>query len=328
MSAAQWRRPFTMAVAAALALALLYYSLRDVNWREFAGIVSGASPTGLILTAAIGTCGLLLRALRWRILLNAEGTVSVRTAFLAIAAGFFGNSFLPARAGDLVRTFMISSRYPLDSRFVLTTALAERVVDGVALVVIASAILLTVPLPLGWLAGALKPVAVLGLIGVLVIALAPLLSSVGTTVFERLTLPEPLRRWLRATLEQCLRGMRAFHDGRRLMGFVGLTALIWCVDAVGTVVGGAALGLDIPVAAAFLLLAGLGMASALPSMPGFVGIYQFAAVSALTPFGFSRTDSIAYILVVQALMTVVMGIFGSVGLFEYRRSKVLTDMNV
>ena len=39
----------------------------------------------------------------------------------------------------------------------------------------------------------------------------------------------------------------------------------------------------------------MGLASALPSTPGYVGIYQFVAVSVLTPFGFSRTDAIAYI---------------------------------
>jgi hypothetical protein len=42
-----------------------------------------------------------------------------------------------------------------------------------------------------------------------------------------------------------------------------------------------------------------GLGSALPSTPGYVGIYQFAAVSALTPFGFSRADAIAYVLVAQ-----------------------------
>lgn len=310
-----------MACAVVLAITLLWLALRGINWHEVARIVADASPAGLALTAVIGTVALLLRAIRWRLLLEAEGPVSVRTAFLAIAAGFFGNSFLPARAGDLVRTFLISSRGILNTTFVLTTALAERIADGIALVAIASLILLTVPLQLGWLAGAIKPVAVLGLVGALLIAIVPLIHVPGATVLERLGLPHAIRRRLLATMGQGLRGVRAFHDGRRLSGFVGLTALIWGADALGTVVGGKALGLDIPIAAAFLLLAGLAVASALPSTPGFVGIYQFAAVSALTPFGFSATDAIAYILVVQAVMTVVMGVFGSVGLLEYRRSK-------
>ena len=47
---------------------------------------------------------LFLRAMRWRILLRAEADVSVGAAFWATSAGYFGNSFLPARAGELVRT--------------------------------------------------------------------------------------------------------------------------------------------------------------------------------------------------------------------------------
>jgi uncharacterized membrane protein YbhN (UPF0104 family) len=122
-------------------------------------------------------------------------------------------------------------------------------------------------------------------------------------------------------MEHALRGIRAFHDARRLSSFLGLTVLIWCLDTFGTVVGGAALGFRIPISVAFLLLAGLGLGSALPSTPGYVGIYQFVAVTMLTPFGFSRTDAIAYILVAQALMYVVIGFWGSLGLWRYRRTR-------
>ena len=65
--------------------------------------------------------------------------------------------------------------------------------------------------------------------------------------------------------------------------------------------------------------AALGLGSALPSTPGYVGVYQFVAVTVLTPFGFTRTDAIAYILVAQALMYVVIGFWGSVGFTRYRR---------
>jgi glycosyltransferase 2 family protein len=321
MSRDRWRRQATTALTAVVAATLLYYSLRDVDLRGVMQIAVGANPRGLLLVAGIGILTLLLRALRWGILLNAQGTVGLGTAFWATAAGYFGNNVLPARAGELVRTYMISSRSSLDATFVLTTALTERIVDAVVLVAIASMILLSVPLRLGWLAGAVKPVAVLGLLAALGILILPLLESVGKTALGRARLSESLRRRLVAMMEQCLRGLRTYHDGRRLLGFLALTAVIWCMDAFATIVGGAAIGLDIPIAAAFLLLAALGMASALPSPPGYVGVYQFAAVSALTPFGFSRTDAIAYVLVFQVLMVIVVAGFGSVGLLEYRRAR-------
>jgi uncharacterized protein (TIRG00374 family) len=303
-----------------LAAVLLYYSLRGIEWREVARIAAGARLTYLGLTAAVGTGTLILRSLRWRILLNAEGTVSVRAAFWATAAGYFGNNFLPARAGELVRTFLVSSRSTLDNAYVLATALSERAADAVALVTISAVVLLTLPVRPGWLASASTPFAVLALFGVLLITVLPWLESFGRTLLERAPLPHAIRPRLMAAMEQALRGIRAFHDVKRLLGFVGLTSLIWTADALATVVAGAALGLSIPLSVAFLLIAGLGLGSALPSTPGYVGIYQFVAVTVLTPFGFSRTDAIAYILVAQALMYVVIGFWGSLGLWHYRRA--------
>jgi uncharacterized protein (TIRG00374 family) len=314
-------RAIFLSVAALLAAALLYYSLRGIAWRQVARIVASASPGRLALAAGIGTVTLFLRACRWRILLNAEGTVNVPTAFWATSAGYFGNNFLPARAGELVRTFMISSRSGLDNTYVLATALSERVADAVVLVVISAVVLLILPAQTGWLAAAARPFAILGLLGVLGIVVLPLLGSVGVRVLEWAPLPHAVRPRLITAMEHGLRGMRAFHDARRLLGFLGLTVLIWSLDAIGIVIGGAALGFRIPIAVAFLLLSGLGLGSALPSTPGYVGIYQFVAVTVLTPFGFSRTDAIAYILVAQALMYVVIGFWGSLGLWRYRHPR-------
>jgi uncharacterized membrane protein YbhN (UPF0104 family) len=215
---------------------------------------------------------------------------------------------------------MISSRSALETPYVLATALSERVADAVALVIISTVALFVLPAQTGWLAGAARPFAILGSLGALAIAVLPLLGPVGRTVIERLPMPPALRPRLVAVMEHALRGMRAFHDARRLSGFVGLTALIWSMDALATVISGGALGFRIPFLVAFLLIAGLGLGSALPSTPGAVGIYQFVAIAVLTPFGFSRTDAIAYILVAQALGFVVIGFWGSLGLLRYRRS--------
>jgi ADP-ribose pyrophosphatase YjhB (NUDIX family) len=163
--------------AALLAAVLLYYSLRGIEWRQVARIVASASPGRLALAAGLGTTTLFLRACRWRILLNAEGDISVATAFWATAAGYFGNNFLPVRGGELVRTFMISSRSRLENAYVLATALSERVADAIALVVISAAVLLILPAQPGWLSGAARSFAMLGLLGALGIAVLPLLGG-------------------------------------------------------------------------------------------------------------------------------------------------------
>ena len=309
-----------MILAALLAAVLVYLSVRGVEWRHVARIVTSASRVRLAVAAALITATLGLRACRWRVMLNAEGAVSISSAFWAVAAGYFGNNFLPARAGEFIRSFMISSRSGLENSYVLATVLGERVLDAVVLVAISGVVLLALPSELGWLAAAARPLAILGLLAAVAIAVLPLLGPLGRRAIERAPLPRALRPAVIRAMEHGMRGLRAFHDVRRLSMFFGITVLIWCLDALATVTSGAALGLRIPIPVAFLLLAGLGLGSALPSTPGYVGIYQFVAVTVLMPFGFSRSDAIAYILVAQGVGYVVIGFWGALGLLRYRRS--------
>ncbi len=315
-------RLFYWAVALALAGVLLYYSLRGIEWRQVWTILTGADLRFVAMAVGTITGALFLRALRWRILLQSRTPVDVPTAFWATSAGYFGNNFLPARAGELVRTVMISARTGLAKAFVLTTALSERLSDAIVLVFIGSVILLTLPVRPGWFEHAAKPFATIGLLGAAAIAVLPKLERLWRYLLNRLPIPHKIRDKLLDALEHVLMGIRAFHDAGRLFRFVSATILIWFVDATGTIIGMHALHMSVNLPVAFLLITGLALGSALPSTPGYVGIYQFVAVSVLTPFGFSRTDAIAYILLAQALQYSVLTVLGLVGFAWFRRSGV------
>jgi uncharacterized protein (TIRG00374 family) len=311
-------RLLSVAFAIALAAVLLFLSIHGIDWYEAARTIGGASIPGLVVAAAIAMSTLFLRAVRWRILLNAEGKVPVATTFLATSAGYFGNNFLPARAGELVRTMIVSSRAGLRTGFVLTTALAERAADAIVLVLVSAGILLVLPNPPGWLSHAARPFALAGIAGALAIAIMQFLESRGRAISQRMPLPDALRARMASSMMQIANGLRSFHNVRRLTGFLGLTVVIWCLDAAGAVITGAALGVAVPPIAAILLITGLSLGSALPSTPGYVGVYQFVAVTVLTPFGVTRTDAIAFIVVAQALMYAVIGCFGAIGLLRFR----------
>ena len=302
--------------AASLGLAggLLYYSLRGIDWLRVWSILREARLAAVALAAGLLSLSVFLRACRWRVLLSAEGRVSIPLTFWATSAGYLGNNVLPARAGEVVRTLMVSGQTGMSKAFVLTTALSERVVDAIALLTLSSMVLLTLSNRPGWLAHAARPIAVLGLSGVAAIALLPPLERFWLKFLTWTPIPGAFRERVEGTLRHVLRGIRSFHDYRRLSQFVGLTAVVWCLDGVTTVVLASAIGVSISLPIAFLLIAGLGLGSALPSTPGYVGIYQFVAVSILTPFGYSRTDAIAYILLAQALSYVVLAFWGLIGL--------------
>lgn len=313
------------AIALALAGVLLFYSLRGIEWVQVWKILTGANPRFLGLAIVVVAGALLLRALRWRILLQSRTRVDVATAFWATAAGYFGNNFLPARAGELVRSLMVSARTGLPKAFVLTTALSERLSDAIVLVFISSVVLLSLPVRPGWFAHAARPFAIVGLSGAAAIAVLPKLERFWRYLLLRMPIPHGFRDKLLDALEHVLTGIRAFHDAGRLFRFISTTILIWFLDAVTTVILMQSLHMSVSLPVAFLLITGLALGSALPSTPGYVGIYQFVAVSVLTPFGFSRTDAIAYILLFQALQYVVITVLGLVGFVQFRRSGIRPD---
>ena len=307
--------PVYWIVSLALAGVLLYYSLRGIDWRTVWSVIEGANLLGITAALAIMSTALFLRSWRWRVLLSAELGISFTEVFWATAAGYLGNNFLPARAGEFVRTVMISRRTGLSKTFVLTTALCERVVDALALIIIASAVLLVLPENPGWFNDAAEPLAIAGIAGVVVLSLFPLFEPSWERVLARLPIPERFRERAEHFLRQGVQGLRSFHDRRRLAKYLALTCVIWFLDGAIVVVGSNAIAVPIPLTVAFLLIAGLGLSSALPSTPGYVGIYQFAAVTILTPFGFTQEAAIAFILLFQAMTYVVFLFWGAIGIW-------------
>jgi uncharacterized protein (TIRG00374 family) len=316
--------------ACALAAVLLYYSLRGIQWGEVWQALSHAQPIYVAMAAALLTIALFLRAVRWRVHLRAAAPVDIPSAFWATAAGYFGNNFLPARAGELIRTMMISTRWAISKAFVLTTALSERICDAIVLIIITTIVLLILPQRPGWIQQARIPFAIAGFGGVLCIALLPPLEKLWHSLLTRLPLPEVFREKVRGVLEHILLGIRTFHDTKRLAAFIGYTAVIWCCDATGTVLGMRSLGLSLSYPVAFLLITGIGLSSAMPATPGYVGMYQFVAISVLTQFGFRKEDALAYSLLAQAVQYLILTFWGLLALTRQRRSgsKLKSDATV
>ena len=300
---------------------LLYFSVRGVAWSRVWATIAGARWSYLALAAAITSFSFFQRSLRWRILLNTETWFSVGTVFWANMAGYLGNNFLPARAGELIRTYLISNRSSLSKTYVLTTALGERLMDVIALVLWSSLVLLGVNPKPRWMQDLSRTMAIIASAGAVAIMVLPHTGGLVENLLRRIPLPEGLRKRLLGLAEQILLGLRAFHNWGRFTGFVLLTVTIWVSDACGVMIGARALGLTVSFRVALLLLTGLGLGSALPSTPGYVGIYQFVAVTVLTPFGIGRDQALAYILVAQVMGSLVMLAFGLPGLYRLQGAK-------
>jgi len=188
--------------------------------------------------------------------------------------------------------------------------------DAIALILFSSVALLGVDSKPAWMQGLARSLAAVAVASALGVAFLPYVQGLIEDVLHKLPLPAGLRERLVGLIEQVILGLRAFHDPRRFATFAGLTLVIWSTDTCGAIVVARSLGLHLSFRVALLFLSGLGLSSALPSTPGYVGIYQFVAVTVLGPFGIGRDQALAFIFVAQALGAIVLVGFGVPGVIR------------
>jgi uncharacterized protein (TIRG00374 family) len=321
-SAADSRSPFRRIVrwvlVISLAATLLWWSVRETDWRHVGAILAHAHWTLIALACTIGSGSFFLRALRWRVLLSARERLGAVTVFWATMAGYLCNNLLPGRAGEFVRSVMISRRSSLSKTYVLTTTLTERLTDAIVLVIVSRLLLITMQQRPAWMDRASTLAFALGLLGASLVVGLRFFHGIIGRVLTALPLPTRFSARLAGWLEQVVLGFSALDHFGRAASFCGLTLSIWMMDAVSSMVIAHALGLTLSFPLAVLLITALGLGSALPSAPGFVGIFQFVAITVLVPFGFTREEALTYILVAQAGSYLVVALWGLLGMWRIR----------
>ncbi len=299
---------------ALLAIWLLYIALAGLDWSAFFASLLTVSRFWIAVTLVFELLALVARAARWSLLLSAESGRCLFIAFVGEAVGDLGNSFLPARAGEAARTVFVARQLGVSLPFVVGTAALERVSDAVFLALATFVLMLFVPALPTWLIAAAAVFLVLGLIAVAILLFLPVFSHVFASLARRMKLPRLLVHKIFDVLHGIGTGSRSLsHHPGRITAYTVMTAAIWILDAVAILCLAYALRDSLSFPQAMLFLAALGLSSAIPSTPGYIGIFQFIAVAVLVPFGISRTHALAIILIYQITTILQELLWGGLG---------------
>lgn len=310
------RLPWAYLLALVLAAVFLYLALRNVDWGIFVQVIARGRYALLPLLLLASSFTYFVRSQRWRVLLTAQKPLPRRQVFWANMIGYLGNAYLPARAGELLRTLAVAKTGQVSASFTLATALTERLLDVVALVLVSALSLVTIQEVPAAIRMASRTMAAAGLVGLVVLFLAPVFEGWLAAGIRLLPVPHHWKDRLVGMLGQFLQGMQALQRDRRWLWFILMTVVIWLADGLNAVGVAWMLRQQLSLAQALLLIASLGLASAIPSTPGFIGVYQFVAVTVLVPFGFSPSAALAYIIIAQVFNYLLVSLWGMLGLWK------------
>jgi glycosyltransferase 2 family protein len=282
----------------------------------------------LVLASAVGTMMFPLRAIRWTVILEPVAPeLSFAACWRATAIGFMVNN-ISSRGGEVARPLVLSYEEP---SIPFSTAFASLFVDRafdflvILLLLLVAIFEPTFPRdatlwgrPVQWYAMYLSLIVAALAVALYTMVFFPdhllgLWKWVAHRVAPRFH--EPGERILRRFAE----GLSVLrHPGRFLRIFVW-TVLHWLTQALAFWIAFKAIGVPAGFFAALFVQSVIAIAVAIPSSPGFIGVFEKVSQIALVVYGVSPNVGAAWAIsyhVVSLIPITVIGLFyvGRLGL--------------
>ena len=305
------RARWSGALIALLTLFLLWWFVRDLNGAELRRAFASAD-LGLVALSVVN-CLLtyVIRTWRWQTMLRPLGQVHFWPAFRACVIGFFP---FPARAGEVVRPYLLARKENLSFSATFATIILERALDLTAVLLLFAAAIPFLSVDIGSetrAAGAAAAVvAVLGLTALFVFAGHP--ERLGQWT-DRLT------RWLPARAAEAIgafarkfgEGLAVMRNPQALVVLLAWSLALWVSICLGIWLVSRAFGLTVPFTGTFLVVMYLVVGVAAPT-PGGAGGFHLMYKYAVTHYFGADPDVAAATAVVLHLVSfgpvVVLGL--------------------
>ncbi|HET9496042.1 MAG TPA: lysylphosphatidylglycerol synthase transmembrane domain-containing protein [Chloroflexia bacterium] len=317
----------------------LYFVVRGVQWSEVVRHLSEIDLPLFLLSMLLMLAAYFLMTWRWRFLLdpldapslpapdNARGSrYTLPDLYGKMMTGYFFNAFFPARAGDLVRAYLLGRKTGMRKTTVLATIVIEKAFDGIALLLMLLLSLMLLPTVTTEDSAAISPdllawVAGIGLVAALGgLALFYRFSDRLARVVERFFAITPFPGWMERLavrlIETFAGGLHVFKSPRPLALAGGISLLVWVVVAGMFLVALQSFRTPFPpelVSPAGLLfmtaLVNLGLL--VPALPGNVGTYEALVVAAMAVFRADKELAVAFALIFhvgQLVVTLMVGV--------------------
>ncbi len=278
------------ALGLGISVFLLWWVFRGEDFGRVFIEISHADPWLLLAAVGVTTSGFLVRALRWKVLLHpVQPGTSLRSRFAAVNIGFMANNLLPARVGEFARAYALSRMESISVSASFASLVVERFLDAVSLLLLLFVALMSPGFPEGaTVVGQPLTLAVRGVIaavGALLVGIVILLIWPRQIVrlVERAArlLPDNLSRLVIDVLEAFLDGLGVLQRPRLLVLALAWSLGFWAWNSFSFWLGFLAFDIHVGYPAAIFVQGVIALAVAIPSSPGFFGVFHAGAMVGL-----------------------------------------------
>ena len=299
-STARWLVP---ALGYAISAGCLVWVYWGFDWKgelpKFAAI--GWRWTALAVAAELATY--FCQGWRWSLLLRPIAPPQFLRSVQSIFIGLFANSVLPFRSGEVIRAYVQALWLDIPFMLCFSSALIERLFDGLLLVGGFYVVTLLVPVP-GYLRDA-------GLVLAILVGASSVLM--GIVMFHKHHAHAAISksRWAEG-LWHVVEGLHAMGNSRwfYLSGAASVLYLVSQLIPIYALTRGS--GLDLPLGALAVVLIILRLGTVLPQAPSNLGGFQFFTVLGLRLFGVDKATAASFATILFIVTTAPLWLGGAI----------------
>jgi uncharacterized protein (TIRG00374 family) len=306
-----WQRKGIRIAASIIITGLaLWLSFRKIDWPAFRTAFSQVRWFWVVLGTANVIFMLFTLGWRWRILLRPKVNISLRKLFHLNIISQYTNIIAPARLGEAARAYLVSKNYGIPGGYVFGTVVIEKILDFFVFVA------LWVLVPTFFLLD--NRVWNVGVALLLCFLTASLLVFIiwRPWIFLNFSrkvvwlFPGKFRKKLQDFAESGMESFQPFKDWKVSICLLGWTLVFVAGQALTNFFLFRAFGLRLSFWAALVVLLAVQAGNIPPSIPGKLGIFEYAVVLALSVFGVSKGIALSYgimLHIVAFLPKIILG---------------------
>lgn len=314
-------------VGLAISAVLLWDALRGLRLGEVWAAVQGAGYIWLLPGVGVYFVAVWARAWRWHYLLRPLKPIPTTSMFPIVAIGYMGNNIYPARAGEVLRAYVLRRREGVSISASLATVLVERALDGLVMLAF---VFLNLPrlaslTTTSGFAGSIRGLAIGGAVVFLgatlvfiLMAVAPDRARSVVGWFNQRLVPGRFRAGVEEIAARFLEGLGALRSPSGLLMVMATSVVIWLLETGKYWFVMHAFPFEVDFFALMLMNGIVNLATTIPSAPGYIGTFDRPGIAVLEAFGVDKAIAAGYTLVLHAALWLPITLLG--GFYMARES--------
>ncbi|HBY96187.1 MAG TPA: TIGR00374 family protein [Chloroflexi bacterium] len=301
--------------------AFLYLALRGLSLDQVLKALRGANYWWLLPGIAVYFLAVWARTWRWHYLLRPLKPIPLRTLFPVVAIGYMGNNIYPARAGELLRAYILKRQERVSISANLATVVVERIFDGLVML-----LFVFVTLPISGLGGKYQVLVTTFSLLFFGALLLFMVMAVRPEWFKRLLalllglVPSRFHGPAHETLDRFLEGLESLRSGRAVLMIFLSSVVVWLLETVKYWLVMHAFPFEVSFYVLMLMNGVVNLFTTLPAAPGYVGTFDLPGIEILQRFGVPHDVATGYTLVLHAALWFPITAVGAFYLWRARLS--------